>query len=668
MTDPQSPNVLPLSPEDLTFWRSEIERARKLRDDTISQWDAKGNLERYTPKSVLATAGTRAIDAKINVAKDYSDVERKKAALFYDVPAIALIPDPGTDPNALPLHQELLNSLLSEKRMDVKSTVLPTIQDCLVVIQPCPTEIGYSSVSVDVPEMIDQPAPPDPMTGLPIPGAMPIKVPSGKMIPVIVYEKFFWERISPKAQLQPASLKNSKYDEAPWQGHDWELPATEARRLYKFGEDISGAALPERPFFCPLGEQPDDTEPKYGGVKLWYRAVYRDPAVVHPEVIRELVLMEGYDTPLVHRNCPYQDIGPDGRLTPNSIIGFPEHSLSMRYLTDSPYAAADCTLTAPLTRELNKSRTLNINQRDASKLHILYDPSRLNQESRDKIEDGDEPKFIAVTPGSLDAGMDKVMQQVPAITQGRESFLHQEIIERDRDGILGMNQNTQNPRAQGGKTATEITAVQRNTDARFEQERLGDVSWFLKGVQKLSALVLRYGDRIAVEILGPDRGQQWIQARDAGQFGRFSFETVMDSGVYVDIEGRKRQSLELYNMTAQDPTLNRGVIQRRLATDFGINPAEWIAEKPPEQKPEQPTVSISVKPEDLDPSLPSYVGTYAILTAAGVKNLPPPQPIPIPVAPPAPNEPDHGGMADLQPRLNQHQLSESGEPPGPKVM
>ena len=88
----------------------------------------------------------------------------------------------------------------------------------------------------------------------------------------------------------------------------------------------------------------------------------------------------------------------------------------------------------------------------------------------------------------------------------------------------------------------------------------------------------------------------------------------------------------------------------------------------PEEKPEAPTVSIAVKPEDLDPALPSYVGTYAILTAGGVKGLPPPQPM-MGMAPPPqqPNQPGHGGMSELAPRLNQHQLSESGENSGPTL-
>jgi hypothetical protein len=659
------PTQLPLSEEDLTFWRAEIDRSVKLRDGVISAWGVTDNLERYTPKSV--TTGTK-MSGEVNVGKDFSDVERKKAALFYDTPDIAMVPDPGTDGSVLQLHQELVNTLLSAKRMDAKATVLPTIQDCLVAIQPVPTEIGYSAVTVDMPETQPGPPTPDPQTGQPVPGP---PMPTGKMVPVPVWEEFFWRRISPKAVLVPVTLKDTRYDEAPWIGYQWRKPRSVVKQQYKLADDWTGGndSSLDKPYFEPLVDPGEESEPMVAGVKLWYRASLRDPNITHPQVLRVLELIDGLPDPVVHQQVPYQEIGPDGRLTPNSMLGLPCHPLALRDLTDSPFVASDCTLTGPLTRELNTFRTQMIERRDASKLHMLFDSAKINTEVRDKIENGSAPKMIPVEPGALEGGADAIMQQVPAVQLGRESYMGQDVIERDRDGILGMNQNITNPRGEGGKTATEVKTVQRNTDARFEQERQRVLQWWLTGVQKVSALVLRYGDRIAVEILGPQRGQAWVHARDNGQFTRFSFEIVIDSGTFVDIEERKRQDIQLYNLTAKDPTLNRSTLQARIATDFGIDPAGWIVTKPPEHKPDPPTVSIAVKPEDLDPMLPSYQGTFAILTAGGVKGLPPPKPVlpPAPIAP-LPGVVPHQGMPSQLERLDQHQLDQTGQPPGPKVM
>jgi len=653
--------TVPLSEEDRTFWRAEIERARVLRRQVIAQWDSEGNLARYTPPSVRRMEGG-AIDAQVNCAADFSDVQIKSAALFYDTPQVTLVPDPETNGAALPLHAELINALLSDKKMKALATIRPTIQDCLVVVQPCPTEIGYDAVTVQVPQPVM-----DPATGQPALDGM--GQPVMQVVPVVVWEEFFWRKVSGKASLIPASLRHTQYDAAPWLGHEFCLPLSQAQKTYVLPPDFQGSEAPsgERPYFQPLGESRDTNEPMVSGCKIWYRAYLRDAQVVHPEVIRELVLVDSLETEVVHRPCPYQTIGPDGRLTPDSMIGYPAHLLALRDLTDAPYTAADCTITARLTDELNKYRTQVVQKRDGSKLHMLVDVSKITPEVAQKIEDGVAPKMIPVAPGALDGPSDSIMRQVPAIDLGRENYTGQQIIEHDRAKVLGIDANQVGVTSSSSRTATEISTAQRNSDARFEAERQRAVRWFLAGVQKLSALVLRYGDRMALEVLGPQRGNAWAQARAQGLFARFACEIVADSGNYLDINDRKRQDMQLYNHTAQDPTLNRGVIQTRLATDFGLDPAQWIQQKAPEQKPEPMTTSFSVKTEDLNPLSPAYANVYAILTAQGVKGLQPPMAGPPMMAPP-PMVPAHGGMAEQAPRLNQHQLDETGERAGPPVM
>ena len=659
--------VLPLSAEDLLFWRDEVERSEKLRTDTIAAWDVKGNLERYTPRSV-------ATNFAVNVAKDFSDVERKKAALFYDTPTISLVPDSGTPPPALQLFQELLNQLLGAKRMRSKSMAMATIQDCLVAIQPCPTEIGYTAVT----EVVTPPAPPpqiDPMTGQPVP------MPPPQPMPVTVWEDIFWTRISPAAILLPSLMRDTRYDDAPWLGYRWRRPVSQVKREYNLPEETALADnTDEKPYFELLTVEPETGEPMCSGVKLWYRASLRDASVSHPLVIRELVLIDGMDQPVVHKGLACQTIGPDGRLTPDSMIGYPLHPLALRDLTDSPFVAADCTMTAALTNELNKFRTQVIQRREGSKLHFFIDIAKINDEVRQKITQGDTPTMIPVEPGALEGGVDKLMAQVPAITLGRESYEGADRIEHDRAGILGIDSNVVGMTgAQGAKTATEISNVQRNADARFEQERQRCLEWWLTGVQKVASLLLRYGDRIAVDILGPQRGQQWVQAKNQNLFGTFSYEIVIDSGSYVDIEQRKHQTMQLYNMTAQDPATHHEELLVQLATEFGLDPSRWIVTEKPEAKPDPPSVSIAVKPEDLDPALPSYIGTYAILTAGGMKGLPPPLTMAQPPQPGQPAQPQgpgvpppgqppeqpHGGMAEKSELINQHQLDQTGERSGP---
>ena len=135
--------------------------------------------------------------------------------------------------------------------MDSKATVLATIQDCLVAIQPCPDrdwlQRRHGGHAGDGPgAAVDGPA-----TGQPIPGP---PVPSGKLVPVPVWEDFFWRRISPKAILLPVTLKDTRYDEAPWIGYQWRKPSSSVKQQYKLPEEWTGgndSAL-DKPYFEPL--------------------------------------------------------------------------------------------------------------------------------------------------------------------------------------------------------------------------------------------------------------------------------------------------------------------------------------------------------------------------------------------------------------------------------
>lgn len=388
------PTSLPLSDEDVAFWRSEVSRARKDRDDRLERWGVEDNLDRYAPATVNPT--------QINTGKDFSDVERKKAALFYDTPQIVLTADPGTPPEPVQLHQELLNTLMGGQYLHAKATVLSAIQGALVAVQPSPVEIGYHATIVDQPVM-------DPMTGQPQMG------PDGQPLtqPVPVHEGLFFRKVSEKALLLPVTFRSTHYDEAPWVGYDWRLPVSQVRREYGLPEDWTGGDLADPPHF----QQSDEPrvmadEPMVGGVTIWYKAALRDTTVVHPEVQRCLVLAEGVDEPLKHIAAPYQDFHPTGRLTANSLAGYPLHLLALRDGVDTAWVQADLSITAPLTREIHKFREQVIQRRDGSRMHMLYDAEAFNPDVRQKFEQNTIPELIPVEPGKLAGGISQVLSLI----------------------------------------------------------------------------------------------------------------------------------------------------------------------------------------------------------------------------------------------------------------
>jgi hypothetical protein len=214
--------------------------------------------------------------------------------------------------------------------------------------------------------------------------------------------------------------------------------------------------------------------------------------------------------------------------------------------------------------------------------------------------------------------------------------------------------------------------------------------------------VVRYGDRCAVDILGQQRAQQWMTFRQQGVLGAFTFEILIDSGRYVDVEQDRRQFLQIVNFAAKSPFIRQDTLWAEFAKKFGYDPQLWLTQPQP-AKPDPPKITLTVNGDDLsEPQSPMVV---ELLAAQGVQISPqavqnmmlmlqakqkaeehaalakanpllglateqqPQAPPPAPPGPPgAPGMPPGNqitpGMADKADRLDQHQLSESGRLPG----
>ena len=702
--------MIPLAAKDLAFWRTEIKQARQKREDVSTTYGWEENLKRYGPKPVKNALG--AANADVNIGADFRDVERKKAALFYDRPDVSLdvtqdreVAPAGPQQPALMLstltawHQEMLNELLGPQHANVKPTVLKALFNCL-----CPSGVGPVSVGYQVTmKTIPTPSPVMDEMGQPMMAPTPIKetigaalgmmpppmpVPMMEMVDVEtpIEERWFISEFSPKALLIPASFRSTDFQRASWLGKDWRKPLSQVKREYQLPNDwTAGRADDEsKPYFedqTPDVSEDDAGDPYISGVEITYRTQLRTDKEVHPDAMRQLVLVDGKDEPLVHRDSPYQDFTETGELTEDSLRGFVDRPLILRDLSDSAWIPSDCSMTAQLTKELDKFRTDSVKQRANSRRVILFDASKIDPTVKDKIENGQIGTFIPVMEGSLMQGKDAIMQEIAQPSLGRETFMAQDIIERDREQILGIGSNQSGVATKGRKTATEQSIVQRNSEARFEQERQRVLEWYLDVVAAFDTLVIRYADaRIAVKILGEGRGQMWAQHKQA-LAGGYGYNLRVDSGKYLDVEADRRQMLQFYNQVRQDPFINPRMILKDLAEKFGYDPSEFIVE-PPQPKPEL-KASLSVKAEDLNPALPQFALMVSLLRQGGWQisetdvQLAQQQAsgvsggmMPVSGVGPDPNAPPtgaHPGAATKAPTLNQHQADETGQRSGPPV-
>src|SRR5690606_32489655 len=89
--------------------------------------------------------------------------------------------------------------------------------------------------------------------------------------------------------------------------------------------------------------------------------------------------------PVIHEDCPYQTLDARGRLTPDSLIGFPIHPLNVRTMTDTAYPPSDCTMIRPLVNELNVYREQQVQFRDAATLKFMANSDVLPPDALRKI-------------------------------------------------------------------------------------------------------------------------------------------------------------------------------------------------------------------------------------------------------------------------------------------
>lgn len=663
-----------------------------MRDRVSAQYDWDGNIDRYRPKDAKAAEG------HVNIGADFADVERKKAALFFDTPAIGLTvdepsapmapptpPQPGQTPPPPPptlgsvalIHQQLLNDLLGETGLGIKRAVGKCLLDVLLPAGVGPLRVGYSASfqSVDMPV-------PDPMTGYPTQGpdgevvTQPVKVP--------IHEEFFASRLSPKSLLLPVEFRDTDIRNAPWVGHEFTMPVSKVRAEYDVPEDVeipvgSGA----KPYFEDDQASSAD-DPPVTGCYIEYRAMLEGRAA-HPKAVWCLVQIDGMDAPLKHGPSPHQTFGEDGRLTPESVQDFTILPLWIRDLPDSAWVPSDSTITGPLTKELNKFRTQAVRQRESARQVILYDSEFLDPDAVDKIKKGEINDFVPVRGGALAAGAASIMAQVGTASLGRESYLGSDYIQADREKVMGISANQQGANAGRKTTATEASIVNKNTEARFNQEQARVMEWYLSVVRTLDCLIHRYMDaRYAAVLVGQRRAQIWEQFHGA-LAGGYRYDVQTDSGKYLDIEASRRQLLQMYQMTRQDPLINPKPLIEKLLTAWGVDPVEGIAQPQPPQ-PTPPSVGVSFKGEDFNPMNPQFgiivkmaqqggwqITPQDIQAATQAAHLQAQQAFiaeamqgPATPGRPAPQV-KHGGPATQQMPISKRQADETGGRPGPGV-
>ena len=615
---------LPLVPEghgSLTYWQQQIKDSEdKRRSYKESDWDR--NVQSYLGKT-LTVAPT--VDT-VTVPKDFANVERKKAELFFQNPEVNLNPKlPGLE-DATQVFQAVLNFYLGPDKVDAGAMMTEcTFDACMTALMV--SKIGYESFqqgTTEVPtgEMApgpEEPPPPGSILGLsaPPPALVPVTAP----VPRTIYERYFWNRVSPAKLLLPCDFGSFDYDSAPWLGFEFEDDWAVVAKKYGLAEDarpsMGRGDAPNR-----LRSERDDhtrTTDRVRGYEIWYRANIYDTEQVHPEKLRYLVLIDGLDHPVKHTDSPYQRELPGGQLI--GMKGFPIHVGAIRYVSDTAYPVAETTASRPQVLELGKSRTQMLNQRDRNTPMRLVDTARIGGE--DGLSKLRRNEWQGVIPVQ---GLDVNQPPIVAVQQAPyppEDFQFNSIIARDLDEVWAFGANQRGMETTERKTATEIKNIQQNVSSRLDYERRQVIRYYVSGAEKLGALLQLFADdQDYVQVVGPDgvrRLQAWNKDTIAGEF---VFDARPDSAVRLDAAQEYRDTIELYNLAGRDPHVNRVPILMKLMRLRNIDVTQAIKPQLPPRGPEPIKASLAVKAEQLDPRLANFPILVELLQQAGYQISP----------------------------------------------
>jgi hypothetical protein len=584
------PQALPLTAEQFATWQSRIERSRTKRDLLSTEWQQ--NIDCYNGKPL----SSRPTADWVNPNTDFADVEQKKAQLFFTTPTVHCTPmaplEDGADSTIL-IKQAVLNDRLGPHGVDAKRLMDKVIFDAL-----CPAGWGASKIGYEA-------------TTLPVDTTHP-QTGETQTADVPVYEEFFWDHFSPKKLLVPDDFYDNLYDKAPWLGMEFSMPRLAGIRKYHLPEDFRSVQATDPALFDQTqGDRPDMARDLITGVEIWYKAALEDAAVFHPEVLRVLVLIDGLtEAPAKHAESPYQSLDPQGRLTPDSMIGFPIHVLTLRDLTDSAYIRSDCSMTRDLVDQLAKFLTTMTKQRDTSIPLRLYDDSIVTPDVLDKITSAEWNGFIGLPGGSLEQNP---IREIARAQYPRENYEGMERILSQLAKTLALDSNQQGVQSDTSRTATELTLVQNSANVRLKAERNRVIGFFIAGVEKFDALLQRFAsETTTIPILGPNGQQQWAAWNKKTIAGRYAYAIKPDSGVDIDEATERKQWLDVYNFLGKDPLVNRAYLIQELAPKLHLDPQKLKAEPPPPPV-DKPSISFAFKGEDLLNPL-----AVAVMTRGGV--------------------------------------------------
>jgi hypothetical protein len=701
-----APEILPLEAEgrgSLTYWRKEADAALERLKQFRTAWNR--NLASYRMQSLDLTPTTDTVV----VPRDFANVEQKGSQLFFQVPDVHLTAKQADKAEAVRVFQAVLNHYLSEDEVDALTVMNEVIFDALCPSGLMVSKLGYESFEQGTAPVVvgQRPAAVQPPTAPPLgsvlglgPTPPPVMEDIVEEVPNIIHERYFWSRLSPGQAIIPRAFKGSNYDRAPFLGYRFDDEWSLVKTRYDLDPDLDqpkASSVGDEDIYLegePRQAATRASEERVTGIEIWYRTSLYDPTVAHPEHMRQLVLLDGLDTPLVHRDSPYQDETKTGEIV--GMIGFPIHIGALRVVSDSAYPPSECTISRSSVEEASRSRTQMILQRDRSIPMRFADLSRLG--GTDGLAKIEKNIFQGVIPLPTFDPNNPPIAAVGLANFPRENFQILDYIDRDNKDVWAMGDNQRGQESAERRTATEQAIVEKSSNARLDKERRQALKYFIRGTRKLGALIQKFGSPEKwVPVVGQDQVARLIEWDTRTIQGKYTYWARPDSAIRLDQAEARTQALKLYELLAKDPNVNRVQLLVEICRQWNLDPQSVVVPQLPEKGPDPAAVTFRFAATDIDPRMPNFPIIMAILEQSGYKIDPAmiaqaqqhaafqskvmamaggagdgTTPTPPALGPGngngAPLDTEHGGTAPLADHVNKHRAEDENTRPGRKPL
>jgi hypothetical protein len=604
-----------MSADDVSMWRSNMSRCRRVRRDLVVEWSE--NIDRRRGKLF----DTDSDEDRIAVPLDWSATKAKQAMLFSQVPEARLKAKHKAYAGAVPTFGRKLNETLG--LAEVGTAMDECVPDCINASGIAAVIVSFETLSVtkDYTSNLQTPpaaapgappagpggamaamapgAPPAPPTAGALPGAVPAPgappAPAPIQVPFATDKRFTIERISPADLLWDVAFAGSNFNKSGWIGRDGRMPWAVALRVFgRSEENPNGLTQADKTSVCGQDKRTSIDMLTHGDEKdrfrtpnlVNYQEIFYRRYLFHEDetsfyAIQRVVFVSGKTEPVIFEEWKGQRRGEN-----DSIVGswkFPIQLLTLTYLSDEAIPPSDTAMGRPQVDELCESRTEQMLNRRHSRPMRWFNNNLVAPELVTAFMRGDWQGMLPIN-GSGERAIGEVARaSYPPDNNEQDRVTKADFNETwQTGGSIGMGGggNTQI------RSSAEAQATQQNFTTRIGYER-GRVAKFFVNIAEVTAgLLALYGD-------WTDEEKQAMQGWDLFKLPTsFVYSVRPDSTVLLDSQQRYQRLEGFLNISAKSGMVDELPVLTEMA---GLADIDETIVHPPQPKPPTPaTISVRI--------------------------------------------------------------------------